>query len=158
MPGMNETSSGEALFAWSKAPLFRFCEAEDWENFSGLCERTGHPAQTVLWREGETGICLFCIVRGHLEAVKKTPEWGKPIIMAEFHAGATVGSFSSSDNFPHSTTLQTVAETTLLCLSATGAVRLQEKFPQTAARLWRGAAHLELCRLRQANQRLVTLF
>jgi CRP-like cAMP-binding protein len=155
---MGEMSTGSELFAWRKAPLFSFCEAGDWENFASLTEKVEVPAATVLWREGESGICLYCVVRGHLEAVKKTPEWGKPIIMAEFRPGATVGAFSAGEEASHSTTLQVVEAAELLSLSSARAVQLQEKFPQTAARLWRGAAHLELCRLRQANQRLVTLF
>ena len=155
---MSENDSGSELFTWRKAPLFSFCEADDWGNFAGLTERVTCPAATVLWREGESGICLYCVIRGHLEAVKKTPEWGKPIIMAEFHAGATVGAFSTGEETPHSTTLQVVEATEMLCLTSAQASLLLEKFPRTAARLWRGAAHLELCRLRQANQRLVTLF
>ncbi len=155
---MSESGLGKEPFAWHKAPLFSFCEARDWENLFGLVEKQDFPANTVLWREGESGNCLYCVTSGHLEAVKKTPEWGKPIIIAEFHSGATVGAFAADDDAPHSTTLQTVESSVLLCLSSAGVAILQEKFPLTAARLWRGAAHLELCRLRQANQRLVTLF
>ncbi|NPA25831.1 MAG: cyclic nucleotide-binding domain-containing protein [Deltaproteobacteria bacterium] len=150
--------TSKSSFAWQRSLLFHFCDEEDWNNFLALSQRQQVDAGTSLWREGETGTFLYCLVQGHLEAVKMTPEWGKPIIIAEFFSGATVGTLPGENSSPHSTTLQVVEESDLICLSADAASDLMARFPATAARLWQGAAQLELCRLRQANQRLVTLF
>ena len=147
-------------FDWRNSPLFRFCESSDWELFLRVAEPCVKPAGSELWSEGESGSLLICVLTGFLEAVKKTPGWGKPIIMAEFLPGATVGElfFDDTGAGGHSTTLRVVEDVRLLVCGQEGAAVLQRDFPATAARLWRGAAYLQQHRLRQANIRLTTLF
>ena len=145
-------------FDWRSSPLFRFCENSDWELFFRVAEFCDKPAGSQLWSEGENGGFLICVLMGSLEAVKKTPGWGKPIIIAEFHSGATIGELIFDDIGEHSTTLQVVENARLLICGPEEAAILLSDFPATAARLWRGAAYLQQLRLRQANARLVTLF
>ena len=145
-------------FDWSNSPLFRFCENSDWEHFLRVAEYCEKSSGSKLWSEGEGEGRLICVLSGSLEAVKKTPDWGKPVIMAEFLPGATVGELVFDDPGPHSTTLQVVVDARLLICEPEGAVTLLNDSPVTAARLWRGAANLQLLRLRQANARLATLF
>ncbi len=145
-------------FDWRNAPLFRFCERSDWELFLKVTETCVKSAGSQIWSEGEIGGQLICVLTGSLEAVKKTPDWGKPIIMAEFLPGATVGELVFDDADEHSTTLRVVEDAQLLTCGPAGAVIMLSDFPTTAARLWRGAACLQQFRLRQANARLATLF
>ena len=149
-------------FDWQNSPLFCFCESADWELFLRVVETCEHAAGSRLWSEGESGNLLICILSGTLEAVKKTPGWGKPIIMAQFHPGATVGELiavdDDSSSSVHSTTLQVVDDARLLICRPPEAALLFGDYPTTAARLWRGAAYLQQLRLRQANSRLATLF
>ena len=145
-------------FDWRSSPLFRFCEESDWEFFLRTVETCEKPAGSQIWSEGESGGQLICILTGSLEAVKKTPGWGKPIIMAEFLPGATVGELVFDDTDEHSTTLRVVEDARLLICGPEGAAILLSDFPATAARLWRGAACLQQLRLRRANARLATLF
>ncbi len=145
-------------FDWRNAPLFRFYESSDWELFLKTTEICEKSAGSQIWSEGESGGQLICVLAGSLEAVKKTPGWGKPIIMAEFLPGATVGELVFDDVDEHSTTLQVVENARLLTCGPEEAVNLLSDFPVTAARLWRGAAGLQQFRLRQANARLATLF
>ncbi|MEA3333299.1 MAG: cyclic nucleotide-binding domain-containing protein [Pseudomonadota bacterium] len=153
--------SQEIDFDWRSSPFFRFCESSDWEYFLRAVEMCEKPAGSRLWCEGESGNLLICLLSGTLESVKKTPGWGKPIIMAQFHPGATVGEIISADGSSssvHSTTLQVVEDAQLLVCKPPEAALLFSDFPTTAARLWRGAAYLQQLRLRQANSRLATLF
>ncbi|MCD6532627.1 MAG: cyclic nucleotide-binding domain-containing protein [Deltaproteobacteria bacterium] len=153
-PGLSQ----EIIFDWSNSPLFRFCESSDWELFLRATEACEKPAGSQLWSEGESGNLLICVLSGSLEAIKKTPEWGKPIIMSQFHPGATVGELVLADSGVHSTTLQVVEDAQLLICQPSEAILLFSDFPTTAARLWRGAAYLQQLRLRHANSRLATLF
>ena len=145
-------------FNWRNSPLFCFCESSDWELFLQVSESCEKPAGSQLWSEGESGSLLICVLTGSLEAVKKTPGWGKPIIMVEFHPGATVGELVFDNTGEHSTTLQVVDDARLLTCGPEGAASLLSGFPATAAKIWRGAAYLQQLRLRQANVRLATLF
>ncbi|MEA1922174.1 MAG: cyclic nucleotide-binding domain-containing protein [Pseudomonadota bacterium] len=145
-------------FDWQNSPLFCFCESADWELFLRAVETCEQAAGSRLWSEGESGNLLICVLSGTLEAVKKTPGWGKPIIMAQFHPGATVGELVSVDSGLHSTTLHVVEDAQLLICRPPEAETLFSDFPTTAARFWRGAAYLQQLRLRQANSRLATLF
>ena len=153
--------SGRSLgvdFDWSNSLLFRFCENSDWEIFLQVAESCEMSSGSKLWSEGEGGGRLICVLSGSLEAVKKTPDWGKPVIMAEFLPGATVGELIFDDPGQHSTTLRVVTDARLLICESEGGLTLLNDFPATAARLWRGAAYLQQLRLRQANGRLATLF
>ena len=148
----------EIGFDWRNSLLFRYFESADWELFLRAVETCEQVAGSQLWSEGESGSLLICVLSGTLEAVKKTPDWDKPIIMAQFHPGATVGELVSTDRGLHSTTLQVVEDAQLLLCRPPEAEDLFRDFPTTAARLWRGAAYLQQLRLRQANSRLATLF
>ncbi len=145
-------------FDWRNSPLFRFCEDSDWGLFLRVAESCEKSAGSRLWTEGESGSLLICVLSGSLEAVKKTPDWGKPIILAQFHPGATVGELVFDEMGEHSTTLRVVEDVQLLTCGPEGASTLFNNFPATAARLWHGAACLQQLRLRQANSRLATLF
>ena len=150
-------------FDWRKSTLFQFCDEADWDIFLNAVALTGSPAGSVLWHEDEGSIYLVCVVSGVLESIKKTPEWGKPIIMARFMSGASVGEsiftdINAAEPGVHSTTLQVVEESSLLILDKAAAVSLQKKAPATVAKLVRGAVCLQLKRLRQLNRRLATLF
>ncbi|HIE07397.1 MAG TPA: cyclic nucleotide-binding domain-containing protein [Desulfarculaceae bacterium] len=149
---------GRVDFDWQKSSLFRFCEASDWVVFSKSVLFSEKPSGSVIWSEGERSAQLICVVSGSLEAVKKTPDWGKPIIMARYLAGASVGELVFDDAEEHSTSLQVVEKASLLLLDQDRAESLQRDSPVTAARIIRGAAYLQLERLRRADQRLATLF
>ncbi len=147
-----------ADFDWRSSPLFNFCESSDWELFRGYAELCDKSAGSEVWCEGESLNLLICVVTGSLEAVKKTPGWGKPIILVEFMPGATVGELVFDEAKEHSTTLKVVEDAQLLILRPQAAASLLSDFPETSAKLWRGAALLQQLRLRQANYRLATLF
>ncbi len=149
---------GRVDFDWQMSSLFRFCEVSDWVVFSESVLLSEKPSGSVIWSEGERSSQLICVVSGSLEAVKKTPDWGKPIIMARYLAGASVGELVFDDAEEHSTTLQVVEKASLLMLDQDRAESLQRDAPVTAARIIRGAAYLQLERLRRADQRLATLF
>ncbi len=153
----------EVDFDWRKSTLFQFCDEADWDIFRHAVSFIEKPAGSVLWSEGERSIRLVCVVNGILESVKKTPEWGKPIIMARFLPGASVGELifaavAGEEHPEHSTTLQVAEEASLLILDEAETGWLQQKSPATVSKLVHGAACLQLKRLRQLNQRLATLF
>ncbi|MBN2707385.1 MAG: cyclic nucleotide-binding domain-containing protein [Deltaproteobacteria bacterium] len=158
---MAELQVVEALvpaFAWQVSPLFRFCGLPDWENFAGFAILQNVAAGEILWEEDQVSSLLICVINGRLEAIKKTPGWDKPVIMAEFAGGATIGELVFDDEACHSTTLRAVTDVRMLTLNGAGVAALLAAFPETAARLWRGAALLQLLRLRRANVRLAALF
>ncbi len=150
-------------FDWRKSTLFKLCDNADWDIFRQAVSLSEQPVGSVLWSEGERSARLVCVVSGVLESVKKTPEWGKPVIMARFLPGATVGELifaavTGENHSEHSTTLQVAENASLLILDEVEAGLLQKKAPDTVARLVHGAGFLQLKRLRQLNRRLATLF
>lgn len=153
-----QVEKSDIAFFWTQSPLFFLFDEDDWRAFVARTSQCEISAGESLWREGEIGDRLFCVCSGRLEAARKTPEWGKPIIMAEFVAGATVGWVPNGDPTPHSTTLQVVETALLLEFDQAGLEDLNLSQPEVVMKLWRGAARLEGNRLRRANQRLVTLF
>lgn len=160
---VEKKSAMKVDFDWRKSTLFQFCDSTDWGIFRHTVSLSELPAGSVLWHEGERSTQMICVVSGVLESVKKTPEWGKPVIMARFLPSATVGESIFTESvggiyFAHSTTLQVAEDTSLLILDKVAANLLQEKAPATVAKLVHGAASLQLKRLRQLNRRLVTLF
>ena len=160
---VEKKSAIEVDFDWRQSTLFRFCDEADWDIFRHAVALTEQPAGSVIWSEGECSIRLVCVVSGVLESVTKTPEWGKPVIMARFLPGATVGELilvaaAGDEHSEHSTTLQVAENASLLVLDEIKVALLHEKAPDTVAKLVRGAASLQLKRLRQLNRRLVTLF
>ncbi len=157
LSGGGESGKG-ALFPWSETPPFRLFEAAEWRYLAALTRCIEVAAGEILWREGESGGQLYCICRGRLEAVRRTPEWGKPIIVAGFAPGSVAGSLPAAGDEAHSTTLVVVVDAELLLLERSGLEELERNRPELAAKFWRGWAQLELSRLRQANRRLVTLF
>jgi CRP-like cAMP-binding protein len=149
---------GSCDFAWQKSPLFRFCDAADWSVFLTYVSVCDLPAGSVLWSEGEKSCQLICVVSGSLEAVKHTPDWGKPIIVAQYYAGASVGEQVFGDDCGHSTTLHVLESASLLVLDESRAESLQRDEPAVVSRLLRGSTCLQLERLRSLNRRLATLF
>lgn len=145
-------------FDWQKSPLFCFCEASDWDIFLKSTQLLELAAGSVIWNEGEISGQLVCVMSGSLEALTKTPGWGKPIIVAQFLPGASVGELVFAGKSEHSTTLQVVEAAFLLSMDESQAESLQQRSPATVAKILRGAAFLQLERLRQANRRLATLF
>jgi len=149
---------GSCDFAWQKSPLFRFCDVSDWDIFLNYITVRDLSEGSVIWREGERSCQLICIVSGSLETIKHTPDWGKPIIMAQYSSGASVGELVFSDDGVHSTTLHVLDNASLLVLDEDQAESLQRDEPAVVSRLLRGAAGLQLERLRSLNRRLATLF
>ena len=160
---VEKNSAIKVEFDWQKSTLFQFCDNSDWDIFHHAVAFTEQPEGSVIWREGECSTRLVCVVSGVLESLKKTPEWGKPIIMSRFLPGASVGEliFSAAagdEHSEHSTTLQAAEDVSLLIMDEAAAGMLQQKAPATVAKLVHGAACLQLKRLRQLNRRLATLF
>ncbi|MCK5680733.1 cyclic nucleotide-binding domain-containing protein [bacterium] len=151
-------SSCKVDFNWQKSPVFHFCALSDWDIFLNLTLVTEMSAGSLLWAEGERSNSFICVMSGALEALKRTPDWGKPVIMAQFLPGMSVGELVFDGVSEHSTTLQVVEKASLLILGESQAKTLLQDSPATAAKILRGVAYLQLERLRQANRRLVTLF
>lgn len=116
------------------------------------------PAGAELWRVGEAGDYLACLVTGSIELKVDTEFPGKQLVMAVFRAGAAIGADCLLDHLPRSTAAKALEPTTLLLLERTRFAALTNDHPQIAIKLLKGLLLAESSRLRQAYARLASVF
>ena len=116
------------------------------------------PTDRDLWRVGEAGDYLACVMAGRVEIKVDTEFAGKQLVMGVFGAGAAIGASALLDHLPRSTAARTLEPTTLLLLDREGFAALTAAHPQIGIKLLKGMLLAEAARLRQAYARLASVF
>jgi len=112
------------------------------------------PAETVLFREGDTEPYLVFIAKGEV-GVFKSGTKGAPKPIARLGAGKTIGEMSLIDGRPRSASAVTVTPATLMVVTAARFEQLIEEWPRIAITVIRMIAALMSQYLRQTSGRLV---
>lgn len=112
------------------------------------------PAHTRLFTEGSRGNHMWLLVEGKLE-VLKDGEGETPKRLAIIRAGKTIGEMALIDQLPHSATVDTLTDATLLLLTTRNFYRIAEENPGLGFRTLLRISQLLSHRLRQTSGVLV---
>ncbi len=138
--------------------LFSLLEDEDIEKIAPFIELTIYPSGTVLFKEGDPGDFVGCVISGKLEVKKQTEFKGNQVIIALLTKGALVGELSIFDRNNRSATVEAVEETTMLILRNDVIETLMQEHPRTGIKLLKGLLRILSIRLRKATERLTNIF
>ena len=138
--------------------LFSLLEDEDIEKIAPFIELTIYPSGTVLFKEGDPGDFVGCVISGKLEVKKQTEFKGNQVIIALLTKGALVGELSIFDRHSRSATVEAVEKTTMLILRNDAIEALMQEHPHTGIKLLRGLLRILSIRLRKATERLTNIF
>ena len=138
--------------------LFSLLEDEDIEKIAPFIELTIYPSGTVLFKEGDPGDFVGCVISGKLEVKKQTEFKGNQVIIALLTKGALVGELSIFDRNNRSATVEAVEKTTMLVLRNDTIETLMQEHPRTGIKLLKGLLRILSLRLRKATERLTNIF
>ncbi len=112
------------------------------------------PPNTVLLNEGVKERMLWFLIKGEMQVVKKD-EHGNAKQLATIQAGKSIGEIAFFDDLPHSASVTTSSDTTLILLTRDNFLRMAAHYPRESMNLtWRLAQQLSQ-RLRQTSDTLV---
>jgi CRP-like cAMP-binding protein len=138
--------------------LFSLLEDEDIEKIAPFIELTIYPSGTILFKEGDPGDFVGCVISGKLEVKKQTEFKGNQVIIALLTKGALVGELSIFDRNSRSATVEAVEKTTMLILRNDAIETLMQEHPRTGIKLLKGLLRILSLRLRKATERLTNIF
>src|SRR3972149_6506915 len=109
--------------------IFSLLEDEDIEKIAPFIELTTYPSGTVLFKEGDPGDFVGCVISGKLEVKKQTEFKGKQVIIALLSKGGLFGELSIFDRHSRSATVEAVEETTSLNVGSDSEDAHREQHP-----------------------------
>ncbi len=112
------------------------------------------PAGTTLFQEGKRDSFLCLVVDGEIDVLKEAGYKNRRKI-ATIRAGKSIGEMSIIDGQPHSATVITTTEATLLLLTKNKLFQINETHPRLGLRIIWKIAELMSLRLRQTSGILV---
>jgi CRP-like cAMP-binding protein len=130
-----------------QVPLLACLTADEAQGIAAALRHRRFAAREVIVERGEPGDSLYIVLSGRLNVVL-TGSDGREVILSHVRAGDFFGEVALLDGGPRSGTVVGVEAGELLELGRDGFLRLLDREPRVAARLYR-----ELCaRLRHANE------
>lgn len=119
---------------------------------SAYMKRACFPDATVVYRQGEAGDSLYCILKGRARIVFSPPGSTDQFIVAILCPGMIFGEMAIIDGSPRSASI--IAEGELICVSLAGAgiATLQATHPEIINKLYQGFALNLTQQLRIANR------
>jgi len=111
--------------------LFRSMDDDERRALAGVMALREARAGDVLFRQGEVGDSLLCVVEGRLDTLVKDNA-GQEIVLAELGPGDTVGEMSMLDGRPRSATLRCMADARLLVLDRADLLAVLPRSPHLA--------------------------
>ncbi len=152
--GFGSTFRDEICTMLESIQMFSELGHREIEILAGYVQAYRAPPKTVLLREGKRDSYMCLIVEGKLEVFKERNE-GEQRRLATIRGGKSIGEMALIDAQPHSATVITREETTLLLLTRMGFDRLREEHPRLAFDVLWKIAQLLSFRLRQTSGMLV---
>lgn len=130
-----------------RVPLLSCLDEQDISDLAVVLHRRRFEPREVIVQRGELGNSLYLVLFGRLKVVLLGRD-GREVILTLLKAGDFFGEIALLDGGPRSGTVIGVERGELLELTREGFLRLLDREPRIAARLYR-----ELCaRLRRANE------
>ena len=128
MTDKNRKSGSEDLLA--KVPLFSRLSKKSLKKLAAVCVPRHYPANTVMTREGTTGLGLFFITSGSVEIFKGDEE--ERVSLAIVGPGDLLGEMALIDDEPRSASAVSLQPTECLLITRDGFQTLVKKDPDIA--------------------------
>jgi CRP/FNR family transcriptional regulator, cyclic AMP receptor protein len=137
-------------------PMFDQMEGEDLALASEyMLAYTAPPGVTIIV-EGDRDAILWIVIEGTLEVRKQSSE-GDERQLAIIRAGKTIGEMAFIDDQPHSASVTTTSDVTLVLLTRRHLIDLMKRNCRTGFKLLWKISELLSARLRQTSGRLIDL-
>ncbi len=117
----------------AEIPLFESLADEDLVVLAARLEAVHHPADHVIFREGDAGTTLFIIEEGAVDI--ELGEGKSKVILASLHRGQYFGELSLLDGLPRSASARVTADATLLGLDRDDLIEHVRRRPEAAIRI-----------------------
>jgi CRP-like cAMP-binding protein len=137
---------------------FRFLSTEDVALLRDHLQCRRLAAGEMLWREGDPSDFLCFILDGRIHMKKQTEFPGKEVIVGIHGKGSIIGAASFLEHSLHPLSARTLEETSILTLDRDNFDDIVKNHPQLALDLFQGMIHSLSSRLRQAFERLASIF
>ena len=134
--------------------LFSHSSRKDIQLIANYVHAYHAPAGIRIIKEGQKEKLMWFIVEGRLD-VYKEGDRDTEKKLATIRAGKTVGEMSMIDELPHSASVITASDCTLLLLTKHSFLRLAEEYPRLALNITWKIAQLLSHRLRQTSGILI---
>jgi CRP-like cAMP-binding protein len=112
-----------------KIPLFATLTPEELEDLLKQLEKEKYPPHTVIFWMDEPGNKLYVIEKGEVR-ISYTNKDGKELVLGVQGEGTFFGELSLLDGGPHTATVRTIKETTVLTISRATFYSYLDKHPQ----------------------------
>jgi CRP-like cAMP-binding protein len=135
----------------AEAPLFTGFSSGDLETLLSSFEEVSYPADSVIFRTGQTDPALYLLVDGSVEIVLDVPA-GMEAIIARVEPRSIFGESTFFHVAPHTATARAAAPSTMLKLSRREYDRLIDAGSNQALRLGTKAAEILAARLQATDK------
>ncbi|MDH3355326.1 MAG: cyclic nucleotide-binding domain-containing protein [Chromatiales bacterium] len=154
--GYGNSFNTEVCEMLESCAMFNQMERYDIETIAKHMLAYGAKPNTTLLKEGSFDPFMCILVKGKLAVNKENGTGdGKPTHLATILPGRTIGEMSLIDGQPHSATVTTTLQSTLLVLTRDHLNDLSRSHPKAANRLLLKIAQLLSHRLRQTSGKLI---
>lgn len=137
-----------------QVPLFRQSSRKDIEYIANYVHAYRAPTGCRILVEGQQQKLLWFIVDGKVDVYKETQP-GEQKHLTTIRAGKTLGEMAMIDDQPHSASVITASECTLLLLTKNSFMRLAANNPRLGLNITWKIAQLLSQRLRQTSGKLI---
>ncbi|MZR64250.1 Crp/Fnr family transcriptional regulator [Alcanivorax sp. DP30] len=110
-------------------------------------------AGETLCEEGDRSDFVCFVVSGSLDIVKSDVDGGE-VVIANLHAGDSMGEMALVDNEPRSATVRVAQDATLIVLTHKGLDQLRKRSPSAATQVMENIARLLCMHLRRTSSQL----
>ncbi len=136
--------------------LFKDFTSSELGFISDYLEIKNYPAETIIFREGETGSEFFVIISGEVQVFKEG-EKKKEHILANLKTGACFGEMSLIDSLPRSASVESIIETKVAILSQNSFLQLRFNNPEVYSQILLNMVKEFSSRLRNMDNKFVKM-
>ncbi len=139
-------------------PIFQFLERDDLNDLYNYLTIVNVYGGETICQEGNICDYLAFIASGKVEIRKNTEFEGKEVVVGILGSGSMVGEMWVLGNHPGPVTAIAKEDSTLVMLSRRDFNIIVNQFPKTGVKLLKGMLLTSTLRLKNAYDRLVSLF
>lgn len=136
--------------------IFKDLDDEELKKIAGIATEKTYPGKTVIFTEGQSGAKLYIVKQGSVRITKVIRE-GEKQILDIIEEGEYFGKMSFIDGGEHSATVETINETTLICIEKSDFEKLAQDDPEGGFRIMKALAVVTIEILREMNDKFVEL-
>ena len=136
--------------------IFKDLDDEEVNKIAGIATEKTYPPKTVVFTEGHSGAKLYIVKQGSVRITKVIRE-GEKQILDIVEEGEYFGKMSFIDGGEHSATVETINESTLICIERAEFEKLVQDDPAGGFRIMKALAVVTIATLREMNDKFVEL-